>query len=250
MELIIIGSGTCVIRTRRASPGYVLKVGEEVLLLDGGTGTLRKCLEAGVRYTDIDKICYTHLHPDHTMDFIPFLFATKYTPGFTRKEPLKLYGPVGFKNFCDRMVELYSKELVNVEYDITLDELKEEERRFDGWKMATRKMEHTPNAIGYRFESNGRTFVYSGDTDYCEGIVHLARDADVLLLECSFPDSMKVPGHLTPTLAGKIAAEAGVKRLVLTHFYPPCDEEDILTPCRAEFDGEVIKAEDLMRLQV
>ena len=111
-------------------------------------------------------------------------------------------------------------------------------------------MKHSEGAIGYRFELNDKIFVYSGDTDFCEGIIALSRNADVLLLECSFPDEMKVKGHLTPSEAGKIASKAEVDRLILTHLYPPCDEVDILEVCRREFDGEIKLAEDLMRVEI
>ncbi|MFQ5709563.1 MAG: MBL fold metallo-hydrolase, partial [bacterium] len=99
MELIVIGSGTCVFQTHRGAPGYVLRIGEDLILLDGGTGTLRRCLDVGVDYREIDKIFYTHLHPDHVMDLVPFLFASKYTPGFTRRDGLEIYGPAGFAEF-------------------------------------------------------------------------------------------------------------------------------------------------------
>jgi ribonuclease BN (tRNA processing enzyme) len=56
--------------------------------------------------------------------------------------------------------------------------------------------------------------------------------------------------HLTPTQAGQIAALAGCRRLVLTHFYPLCEEYDLVTPCRKMYGGELIMAEDLMRLHV
>lgn len=59
---------------------------------------------------------------------------------------------------------------------------------------------------------------------------------------------MKV--HLTPTEAGRIAALSGCRRLVLTHFYPSCEAYDLITPCKKLFDGEVILAEDLMRVSV
>ena len=79
MQLTVIGSGTAALRAERGFSGYVLKNDEELYLLDGGSGTLRKCAEAGISYKEIDKIFYTHLHPDHTTDLVPFLFATKHT---------------------------------------------------------------------------------------------------------------------------------------------------------------------------
>ena len=72
----------------------------------------------------------------------------------------------------------------------------------------------------------------------------------MLILECSFPDEMKVEGHLTPSLAGRIARKAHCRRLILTHLYPLCDEYDILRQCRKEFAGEVIVAHDLLRVKI
>jgi ribonuclease BN (tRNA processing enzyme) len=61
---------------------------------------------------------------------------------------------------------------------------------------------------------------------------------------------MKVEGHLTPSLAGRMAAEAGCKRLMLTHLYPICDDSNLIEPCRRHYDGELIIAEDLLRLVI
>jgi len=250
MELIIIGSGTAALQPHRGPSGYVLKTGHQIFLLDGGTGTLLKCLEAGVSYKDIDKIFYTHLHPDHTIDLIPFLLSTQHTPGFARTKKLALYGPVGFQKFFKGLVGLYGKGLVEGDYEIEVSELSEYELSYGPLKISTKLMKHSEGAIGYRFELHSKIFVYSGDTDVCDGIIELAQNADVLLLECSFPDEMKVKGHLTPTEAGKIASGAEVDRLILTHLYPPCDEADILEPCRRQFDGNVKLAEDLMRVEI
>ena len=90
--------------------------------------------------------------------------------------------------------------------------------------------------------------VYSGDTDYCENLITLAADAQVLICECSHADEEKVQGHLSPSLAGSIAASAGVQKLVLTHFYPRCDMFDIEKECRKTYNGKLVLAEDLMRL--
>jgi len=87
---------------------------------------------------------------------------------------------------------------------------------------------------------------YSGDTDYCSGVVELASEADLLILECSFPNEHQVTSHLTPSLAGQIAAELGCRRLVLTHLYPICDDYDILGQCQEAFAEEIIVAGDLI----
>jgi len=67
-------------------------------------------------------------------------------------------------------------------------------------------------------------------------------------LEAANP--FKVKGHLTPAEAGRLAAKAGAKRLLLTHFYPPCDEVDVMALAGQEFSGEILRAEDGLSLTV
>ena len=247
MELTVLGSGTVVLQPNRGPAGYLLKVASRTFLLDGGTGSLLNALRAGVSYFDIDNICYTHLHPDHTSDLVPFLFGTKYTPGVTRRKKLSLFGPVGFQGFFDKLVDLYGRGMVQIEYSMEIRELGAESLSLGDLTIRTRRMQHAENAIGYRFEWGDKIFVYSGDTDFCGEIVELARGADLLLIECSFPDDKKVRGHLTPSEVGEIAATAGAKKVLLTHIYPPFDESAILDAVSRRFGGEIRIAHDLER---
>jgi len=117
--------------------------------------------------------------------------------------------------------------------------------------IITFPVNHIESSIGYRITTPDKTsIVYTGDTDYCENAVRLAKDADLLICESAFPEEMKVDGHLTPSLAGRIASEAGVKNLVLTHFYPDCEGVDIEAQCRKTYGGRLVCAEDLMRIEI
>ena len=110
---------------------------------------------------------------------------------------------------------------------------------------------HNPESIAYKISTSaGKSVVYSGDTDYCESLVSLAAGADIFICECSFPDGHKVPGHLTPSLAGKMAAKANPGRLVLTHFYPECEAADLVSQCRSTWKGPLTLAEDLMTFKI
>jgi ribonuclease BN (tRNA processing enzyme) len=112
----------------------------------------------------------------------------------------------------------------------------------DGLVIRSGPVNHIFGSLAYRLEADGRTLVYSGDTDVSDSLVDLARGADLLVLECSNP--FKVPGHLTPAEAGRLAARAGVGRLLLTHFYPPCDDVDVAALAARGFNGEILLAED------
>ena len=112
-------------------------------------------------------------------------------------------------------------------------------------------VEHIAGSLAYKVTSSGgRSAVYSGDTDFCENLVALSKDADLLICESALPDDLKVKGHLTPSLAGEIARRANVRKLVLTHFYPECDQADIEKECRKTWAGPLMLAEDLMQIEL
>lgn len=249
-QLIIIGSGTGVPSLRRGSPGLVFASDSSTVLIDSGSGTLRRMLEVNITYLDIDLLLYTHIHPDHVIDLVPILFASKYGDAPREKDLICLGGP-GFKRYFNRVQRIYGSWIESKAYRLTIKDLTSRPLRFRHMKIFSKPMAHMPESIGYRIElKSGKSIAVSGDTDYCANLIDLASGVDVLVLECSFPDEKKMEGHLTPTLAGRIASESRCKRLLLTHFYPICDQSDILQACRKVFQGEVILGEDLMRIDL
>jgi ribonuclease BN (tRNA processing enzyme) len=112
-------------------------------------------------------------------------------------------------------------------------------------------VERDAESLAFRITSpSGQSVVYSGDTDYSDNLIVLAKDADLLICESAFPDQFKVDGHLTPSIAGKIATRANVRKLVLTHFYPECDQADIKKQCRKTYSGSLVLAEDLLKIEI
>lgn len=249
MEVTILGSGTGVPSLKRGAPGLVVRAGREILLFDSGPGTLNRLLKVGIDYRKLDYIFYTHFHPDHIAELVPFLFACKYHSS-PRTKPLVILGPKGIGNFYFSLLEIYGEWITPVKYPVEIKELDNSPYRGKGWDISIKHLKHTDPAIGYRLEAKGKSFVYSGDTDYCEEIIELAKSSDLFILECSFPERYRVHGHLTPRLAGKIARESGCRHLVLTHLYPICDRYNILSECRKEYKGKLTLARDLLRIAV
>jgi ribonuclease BN (tRNA processing enzyme) len=249
-QIVIIGSGTGVPSLRRGSPGLVFLSDSSTVLIDSGSGTLRRMLEVNITYRDIDLLLYTHIHPDHVIDLVPILFASKYGDAPREKDLICLGGP-GFKRYFNKVKRTYGSWIESKAYRLFIKELTARPLRFRHMKILSKPMAHMPESVGYRMElKSGKSIAVSGDTDYCENLIDLASGVDLLVLECSFPDERKMEGHLTPTLAGKIASESRCKRLLLTHLYPICDQHDILQRCRQFFHGEVILAEDLMKIEI
>lgn len=250
MEVTIIGSGTGVPTLRRCSPCIAVRAGKAVALLDTGPGSLRKLLEAGISFSDVTAVHYTHTHVDHVSDLTQFLFASRYDES-PRTTPLTLTGPPGFKDFYQRLLNLYGNQIVSDKYELTIEELDRDERRFPDYSLIARPMHHMVPATGYRIEDeNGASLAYTGDTDYCEGVLELAKDADVLIIEAALPPDYELEGHLRPQDAGRIAAEAGAGTLVITHLYPVCDRYDTETEVRKSYQGHVLIAEDLLRFEI
>ena len=254
IKLIVLGSGTSVPLSYRASPSLAFFIEGKIILFDIGPGTLRQLSKVGINHDKIQHIFLSHFHPDHTADLIHLLFATKYPPTFKKRGSFVISGARGLIELINRLQEAYDQWLTLPPEIMKIDELdtkKKVERDYPGFKITTRSTNHTLDSLAYRLESrSGKSIVYSGDTGFCEEIVDLAKGADLLILECSFPDGKEVEWHLTPSQAGRIATLAGVNRLLLTHFYPECLATDITAQCRKSYAGELILGSDLLHINI
>lgn len=248
MKLIVLGSGTCVPSLKRNAPGYYLEVSDRQILVDCGSGTLLQLEKAGKSYRSIDAVFITHTHPDHVSDLMPLIHALMATPGFKREKDLLLVGPGGLKKFYGSCICAVMRKPKT--FTITVVEMEDKLDLGDIY-VFSKKTVHSENSIAFRFEDGGKSIVITGDCDYDEGIVQLSKDADLLVIDCSFPDAMKAPGHLTPKECGLVAKRAKVRKLLLSHLYPtPYSDSDRLEKCRAVFDGDVSLAEDLMEVTI
>ena len=254
INVTILGSGTCVPSLKRSSCSVLMQVGASTLLFDSGPGTMRRLLEAQTTIFEISHLFYSHFHPDHTGEFVPFIFATKYPDGSQRTTPLTAGGGRGFRDFYEGLKTVYGQW---IELDrgllkiIEFDNKNSDSCRFEDFKVETAPVAHNQESIAFRITApNGSSAVYTGDTDYCETIIDLAKETDLLICECALPDKLKVKGHLTPSLAGELAARADVRKLVLTHFYPECEKENIEAECRKTYSGPLVLAEDLMQIEI
>ena len=222
-----------------------------MILVDAGLGTLQKLSRLGISLAEPNGAAFTHLHLDHTAELAPMLFALR-NPGIGRTRTLTLIGAPGFRDFYARLRRLYGSWVEPLDYPLEIEEIEERPVSLGGFTLWAFPVSHAPGSVAYRVEdpSDGKSVALSGDADVCEGLVEAARGADLAVLESSFPEGRKVAGHLTPREAGEIASRSGAKRLLLTHFYPECEGEDLLGQCRGSYSGEILLAEDLLRVSV
>ncbi len=246
-RLILLGTGTGVPSTTRSSSAYLVELGGKRILIDCGAGTLRRLLQIGLTYIDIDIILLTHTHPDHTSDLVPFLFGARY-PSKPRREALPVVGGKGVSGFIDRLNSAFDGLLLSPYFDVDVREVEGEGWDWCGLRFLSLPVRHIDNSRGYRIEGGGVRLAFSGDTDWTERLIELAEGVDFFICEASFPDNSKVDGHLTPALAARIAEDASVKTLILTHLYPEVESEPIEDVVRKRFSGRVIIGRDLMEI--
>jgi hypothetical protein len=241
VRITVLGCSGSVGGPDSPTSGYLLQApGTPPLVLDFGGGVLG----ALQRYADPGSvhILLTHLHADHCLD-LPGLFVWR------RYHPCKpdgkavVYGPSDTWSRLGAASSPYGGEIDDCS-DVC------EVRRWTDNEPVTigaltvlpRIVAHPTESYGMRItDPSGASFVYSGDTGVCDQLIELARGADVFLCESSWTHAPDRPPdlHLSGTQAGRIAAAAGVRELLLTHIPPWTSRDDMIREARAEFDGPV-----------
>ncbi|MFJ5288411.1 MULTISPECIES: ribonuclease Z [unclassified Streptomyces] len=294
-ELVVLGTASQVPTRRRNHNGYLLRWDGQGILFDPGEGTQRQMLHAGVAAHDIDRICVTHFHGDHSLglagviqrinlDQVPhpvtahypasgqhFFDRLRYSTAYRESVSLAQAPATGDGGVLAR-TSAYELEAVRLSHPVESYGYRLTEP--DGRRMLPAKLaEHGVSGPGIgRLQREGvldgvtldqvsevrrgQRFAFVMDTRLCDGVHRLADGCDLLAIESTFLDEdarlAADHGHLTAGQAGRIARDAGVRHLVLTHFsqrYP--DPAEFGRQARAAgFDGELTVADDLMRVPV
>jgi ribonuclease BN (tRNA processing enzyme) len=252
MELVILGSGTCTPNPARTPPGYFLTIGSARLLIDPGPGAVSRAVALGLDPYEAEAVALTHNHLDHSADILPFLFSRKNCRSGATVGDIRIFAPRGFSGEFAKLMEVYGRLIVSDNYKITIEEMGADEWEGPSYSVRSAPVLHSGSAVGYRFsKAGGPSLAYSGDTGYCEEIVELARGADILLAECSYPDGTATDGHMTPSDVAAVAKESGAKRVVITHIQPELDPVEAVEIIRASgYRGDATSAEDGMRIRV
>ncbi|WP_424213834.1 ribonuclease Z [Streptomyces sp. BI20] len=288
-EFVVLGTASQVPTRRRNHNGYLLRWDGEGILFDPGEGTQRQMLRAGVAAHDINRICVTHFHGDHSLG----LAGVVQRINLDRvPHPITAHYPASGQRFFDRLryATAYRETVALGQEPIEDDGVL---ARTPGYTLEARRLSHPVESFGYRLvEPDGRRmlpellarhgvqgpavgrllregavdgvtleqvseirrgqrFAFVMDTRLCEGVDALAEGADMLVIESTFLTADEhlatEHGHLTAGQAARVAREAGVRHLVLTHFsqrYP--DPGAFEREARdAGFDGELTVAADL-----
>jgi ribonuclease BN (tRNA processing enzyme) len=274
----ILGSGGPRINPTRASSSYLLWLdGKARILIDMGGGAQHRFGEAQAKLEDLWMVGISHLHPDHVSDLPALLWLSHEV----RKEPLAIFGPSGndaapdFPTFLSRMFDEkngafpvlgsamggnYGGSGVRpdigrtvaggVRLDIgVIDVTKGEPTSVfqrDGATVTARGIPHGHMpTLAYRVQSGGMSVVFSSDQNGTDpGFVDFAKGANVLIMHMAIAPGARNPLHATPEVVGRIAQQAGVGLLIVSHI-GLLDLDAAIADLKKSYDGPLIVGADL-----
>ena len=285
-RVYILGAGTPTPTPERFGSSYVVQVGGEYLMFDCGPAATHKLVKAGLWPTQIDYLFFTHHHFDHDVDY-PCFLLTRWDQAAGRANELKVFGPPPTREFTRRIldeevgafahdwiarVNAPTSQRVYVNRGGVLPRLPPTVDVHDvgpglvyegkGWRVTAAPAEHVQpwlDSLAYRLDSDEGSVVFTGDTQPCQSVVDLARGADVMLCMCwdnqeIMDENGEDVGQCGTTGAARMAQEAGVKKLVLSHMGPHLSShgplEKGIGDVRALFGGEILFAEELLALDL
>jgi ribonuclease BN (tRNA processing enzyme) len=253
MKLTVLGSGSLISGPERAMSGFVLQFSGQAIAIDLGTGCFKNMQRAGVDYSKISNLFFTHFeHPDHIADLVGFLFARKglVDLGVSKPTQMNLFGGPGFAGFMKRLFLAFPL-FENMPFRVTVSELAGvSSRKFPGFLLKTRPMKHAASSIGFRFEAGGKSVAFSGDTEFNDNLASLAENAGLLVADCNYAEQPPKWGHMNAMVAAKAASVAKAKALLLSHFLPETAKANLKALAAVNFSGKILVAKDLMEVTV
>lgn len=271
MRATLLGTGCPAVDPKRCGAATLIANAEASILIDCGSGTTQRLVEAGTRGADMDALLLTHLHSDHLVDLYQ-LIVSGWHQG--RDRPWHIYGPAPVIAHVKAVMALWEDERsqrIAFEQRPSATGLSVETHEIIGGSTVTIggieievvAVDHAPvtPALGFVFRSQHRTIVHSGDTRRCPALIEAGFGADLLIHEVYLHREMTpIPGirdqatidatasyHTLSSEVGGVATAMQAKALALTHFVPPAfDRRALLVEVAETYSGPVFVGEDLM----
>jgi len=278
LVLLGTGGGPRIVAPGRSKSANLIVANGVPYVVDCGEGVAHQLVRAGVALNTLRYVFITHQHSDHNLDYGNLIYDA-WAAGL--RTAVDAYGPPPIKAMTEAYFQLNRFDIETRIGDegrpdlrklVTAHEFAEPGPLMQNAEVGVTaaRVRHPPiaHAYAYRFDAPDRSIVISGDTTYSPELIALAKGADVLVSEVMHLAGLetllkKVPNaatlrehllasHIVTEDLGKLAAAAGVKTLVLTHFVPPDDNsitDDMWTEgVRKHYGGQIIVGRDLLEI--
>lgn len=289
-DVVFLGTGSPTPSPDRCGCGHVIVAGDSNVLVDCGYGAARRLAPAGIVPATIGTAVFTHMHSDHITD-VPDFLNMRWTSGATT--PLKVFGPTGTKKMIDGFLMALEDDIRfrtahhpgklhpdGARVEVTEIPATADARSFlsaNGLELQSFEVDHFPvvPALGYKVKFDGRSMVFSGDTSMCDSLLAAANGVDLLVSDAlnmamfqQFIERVRgirpgtaallddVPDyHIHTDEVAKLARDAGVGKLVLSHLLPnlpndPAIEAQFAAGMSDVYPGPIQLARDTQRITV
>ncbi len=221
MHLTIIGCGDAFGSGGRFNTCFMLETAKATLLVDCGASTMSALNAQKIDTNRIDAVVLSHLHGDH-FGGLPFLllhaqFLAK------REKPLTIAGPPGTRERVDALLEACfpkSKTGIKWRFDWQVVEITAGvETDVLGHRLRTAEVIHQSGApsTALRIGDGEKIFAYSGDTEWTDALIGIARDADLFICECYAYAGSKMTGHMSWEILQPHLSDLKARRIMVTH---------------------------------
>jgi ribonuclease BN (tRNA processing enzyme) len=246
MQVMFIGTGDAFGAGGRRQAAILMRTAGGTALLDCGATTTTGLAALGIRRDEIDLILVSHFHADHFGGIPLLLLAAVHEDD--RRRPLRIAGPGGIEaRVMTAAAALgHSFEGRAWPFSLTFHELKDrQEAPLGAFTVRPFAVHHAPESLphGYRIDAGDRRIVYTGDTGWFEGLPDAARDADLLICECTQRDR-GFDLHLSLEELTAERARFSCRRMLLTHLGPEMTDLRGACPFATADDGQVIQLDD------
>ncbi len=257
MELTVLGCWAPYPRAGGACSGYLVRSGGLNIMLEAGNGTLSR-LMGFIDFRSLDLVVVSHLHHDHYLDLFALRHAIEGARiDGSRTNPLPVLIPCEPEkefNVLAGYVQAFTVSAINsLPPGYLPGGLKVHKTELGGLTFCFAPVKHPMPGFSVAVEGDGKLLVFSADTARTGALETLAAGADLFLCEASGKDNdaeIIKDKHLTATQAGEIAGEAGVKKLILTHFWPEYDPGVLCQQAKKAFSCPVEAAREGNTYQV
>jgi ribonuclease BN (tRNA processing enzyme) len=252
MKVTILGSGTLAPSGSRNSAGYFVEAPDARIMMDCGAGTMHALARYELPWEQMSHLFVSHFHVDHIGEIASLLFAFRYGMKTDRTEPFTIIGPRGLDRVLEGLKTAFGSKIFEPKFPLIVRMAAPGETLDLGNEstLSVAKTPHTDESLAVRIESGGRALCYTGDTAYSEELAGFFSKADLLISECSLREPREGVRHLTVRQAARLAAQAGVAKLVVTHFYFDVDEGELKSELARDYPGELLVGRDGLVIDV
>lgn len=247
LRLTVLGSSAGTPICGNPGSGYLIDDGETRIVLDMGPGVFSALCDVlsrqGLTPASIDAVVVSHIHIDHSTDFLALYSWFAYGP--SGHLPVRAFVPAGARDHLAAYARAGEDHQFHSVFDFSTVG-QGDSATVGGFRLDFAAANHPVPTVATRVTAAGTSLTYTGDTGPSPEVALLAAGTDLLLCEATYagpPEAQEYPYHLTATEAGRMAAGAGVGRLVLTHLGFSLDPTQAAAEAAAVFPGGADVAE-------